>query len=105
MKETIGPIVLTQLLITGKDVVNTPPAIAIFTFFKGLITVGIGVYYDVRLYNLIKKRKQQVGPGQVQLVPWKSTNYMTSEGIIVPIRATIGLNFLLQKSFAYIPEI
>ena len=50
---------------------------------------------------MLKKRKQQVGPGQVQLVPWKSTNYMSSEGIIVPIRATIGMNFLLQESFDF----
>ena len=102
----IGPLVLTQLFLIGKDVVKTLQPITMFIgILKCIITVGIGVYYDARLYNLLKKRKQQVGPGQVQLVPWKSTNDMNSEGIIVPIRATIGLNFLLQKSFAYIPEI
>ena len=66
------------------------PPITIFNILKCLITVGIGGYYDARLYNLLKKRNQQVGPGQVQLVPWKSTNNMTSEDIIIPIRATIG---------------
>ena len=85
----------TKLFHIGKDVVIKVPAISIFTIIKCLITVGIGAYYDARLYNFLRKRNQQVGPGQVQLVPWKSTNNVNSENIIVPIRATIGLNFLL----------
>ena len=91
-KQPVSDRVITRLFLTGKDVVNTVKilGIPIFTILKCFITIGIGGYYDARLYNLLKKRKQQVGPGQVQLVPWKSTNNMTSEDIIVQIRATIG---------------
>ena len=63
-------------------------AIGIFHILNLIMTCGIGVYFDLKLYKLLKKRRNQIGPGQVQLVPWKTGNN-SSEDIMVPIKATI----------------
>ena len=49
-------------------------AMSRFHILNLIVISAIGVYFDVKLYNLLKKRRNQIGPGQIQLVPWKTND-------------------------------
>ena len=55
-------------------------AMSIFHILNLILISAIGVYFDVKLYNLLKKRRNQIGPGQIQLVPWKTNDTSSSKG-------------------------
>ena len=60
------------------NVSSKVPAVGKFHLLNLILTSAIGVYFDVKLYNLLKKRQNQIGPGQVQLVPWKTNDTSSS---------------------------
>ena len=72
----------------GKDIMKKVPAMAYFLLLKLVIICSVGILYDIRLMKLLKKRQmQRVGPGEIQIIPWKSAN-ASDTSVKVPIRAT-----------------
>ena len=74
----------------GKDLMKSVPALGYIHLTKNIIVCSIGIIYDIRLLKLLKKRKmQRFGPGEIQIIPWKSSN-ASEPNVKVPIRATIA---------------
>ena len=68
------------------------PIMPIFQTIKVVLVLAIGIGYDTLLIRFLKKRNQSIGPGQVRLVPWKSSNdsgNSDENNILVPVSATI----------------
>ena len=62
---------------------------SIFTLVKEIIVLGIGMFFDFMLVRFLRKRnKSSNGPGQVKLVPWKSSNDKDFD-FVVPVSASI----------------
>ena len=82
----------------GKDTLGKVPGMEYLLLTKSIIVFSIGVTYDFRLINLLKKRKlQRIGPGGIQMIPWKTSN-SDEPDVKVPIRATIvTLSFILMR--------
>ena len=65
------------------------PILPAFTMTKTMIILAIGISYDFKLVNLLKKRKNQIRPpGQASIVPWKSSNKI--EKVNIPLEATLA---------------
>ena len=62
------------------DILSNVSAMGKFHILNLILISAIGVYFDVKLYNLLKKRRNQIGPGQIQLVPWKTNDTSSSKG-------------------------
>ena len=75
----------------GITMENGGPIMPIFQTIKVVLVLAIGIGYDTLLIRFLKKRNQSIGPGQVRLVPWKSSNDSGSDenNILVPVSATI----------------
>ena len=72
----------------GKNIMRKLPVIAYLFLIKLFIQCCVGIFYDIRLIRLLKKRQmQRVGPGEIQIIPWKTSN-ASKNSIKVPIRAT-----------------
>ena len=50
--------------------------------------VGCGLIFELFMINFLRKRRAQIMPGQVQLIPWKS-EYKNENDITVPLHATL----------------
>ena len=62
----------------------------IFQLIKVVFALAIGIVYDILMIRFLQRRKNSIGPGQVKLVPWKSSSDTCKENIIlVPVSATI----------------
>ena len=62
----------------------------IFQLIKVVFALAIGIVYDILMIRFLQRRKNSIGPGQVKLVPWKSSSDTCNENIIlVPVSATI----------------
>ena len=76
----------------GITMENGWPIMPIFQTIKVVLVLAIGIGYDTLLIRFLKKRNQSIGPGQVRLVPWKSSNDSSGSddnNILVPVSATI----------------
>ena len=69
--------------------------IAIFQAIKQIIVVGCGLIFELFMINFLRKRRAQIMPGQVQLIPWKS-EYKNENDITVPLHATLVCLFGLE---------
>ena len=76
----------------GITMENGWPIMPIFQTSKVVLVLAIGIGYDTLLIRFLKKRNQSIGPGQVRLVPWKSSSNDSGSdenNILVPVSATI----------------
>ena len=63
----------------------------VFQIIKLVFVMAIGIVYDILMIQFLQKRKNSIGPGQVKLVPWKSSSDTNKENnILVPVSATIA---------------
>ena len=69
---------------------NESSLMPIFQLIKMVFAFAIGIVYDVLMIRFLQKRKKSIGPGQVKLVPWKSSSDTSNDNnILVPVSATI----------------
>ena len=74
----------------GLTMENELSLMPIFQLIKVVFALAIGIVYDILMIRFLQKRKNSIGPGQVKLVPWKSSSDTCNENIIlVPVSATI----------------
>ena len=70
---------------------NETSFMAIFQLIKLVFALAFGIVYDILMIQFLQKRKNSIGPGQVKLVPWKSSSDTNKENnILVPVSATIA---------------
>ena len=70
---------------------NETSFMAIFQLIKVVFALAFGIVYDILMIQFLQKRKNSIGPGQVKLVPWKSSSDTNKENnILVPVSATIA---------------
>ena len=75
----------------GLTMENELSLMPIFQLIKVVFALAIGIVYDVLMIQFLQKRKKSIGPGQVKLVPWKSSSETSNENnILVPVSATIA---------------
>ena len=74
-------------LCAGAKFEETFPILPYFNLLKLLISMCIGIRYDILMIDFLKKKNSHPEPGQAKLVPWKSggDNY----NFMVPTTATI----------------
>ena len=74
----------------GLTMENELSLMAPFHFIRLFLVMAIGIVYDILMIRFLQKRKNSIGPGQVKLVPWKSSSDTGDENnILVPVSATI----------------
>ena len=71
----------------GKNL-QGPPIITLFQIIRLAVALIIGLIYDKKLIEFLKKKNQAVGPGQCRLIPWKSGGDHYS--ILVPASASLA---------------
>ena len=70
---------------------NELSLMAPFHFIRLFFVMAIGIVYDILMLRFLKNWKNSIGPGQVKLVPWKSSSDTGDENnILVPVSATIA---------------
>ena len=75
----------------GLTMENETSFMAIFQLIKLVFALAFGIVYDILMIQFLQKRKNSIGPGQVKLVPWKSSSDTNKENnILVPVSATIA---------------
>ena len=86
----------------GLTMENESSLMPIFQLIKLIFAMAIGIVYDILMIRFLQKRKNSIGPGQVKLVPWKSSSDTSNENnILVPVSATITtLVAVIGKKYA-----
>ena len=83
---------------------NETSFMAIFQLIKLVFALAFGIVYDILMIQFLQKRKNSIGPGQVKLVPWKSSSDTNKENnILVPVSATIASLVGVIGKIYYIP--
>ena len=83
---------------------NETSFMAIFQLIKLVFAFAFGIVYDILMIQFLQKRKNSIGPGQVKLVPWKSSSDTNKENnILVPVSATIASLVGVIGKIYYIP--
>ena len=83
---------------------NETSFMAIFQLIKLVFALAFGIVYDILMIQFLQKRKNSIGPGQVKLVPWKSSSDTNKENnILVPVSATIASLVGVIGKINYIP--
>ena len=83
---------------------NETSFMAIFQLIKLVVALAFGIVYDILMIQFLQKRKNSIGPGQVKLVPWKSSSDTNKENnILVPVSATIASLVGVIGKIYYIP--
>ena len=83
---------------------NETSFMAIFQLIKLVFALAFGIVYDILMIQFLEKRKNSIGPGQVKLVPWKSSSDTNKENnILVPVSATIASLVGVIGKIYYIP--
>ena len=74
----------------GLTMENELSVMPVFQIIKLVFVMAIGIVYDILMIRFLQKRKNSFGPGQVKLVPWKSSSDTSNDNnILVPVSATI----------------
>ena len=74
----------------AKENFHRMPILPIYFCFKVAIVAGIGIFFDKKLMELLKKKNNSIGPSQNKLIKWKSSNEQPYT-LTIPIRASLTL--------------